>query len=239
MPVQMPRFGLCRCCRLIDASPGAGEPFDVGSGSGLGKIQQRGLVVGRGHAGQRPDLGVGNRPALHRRAQPRQGRQCVGDTDLLARAHRGQYRYASVTSAHTRRSRRSSRCDRRTHAAARGARRWRHAGARRGPRSVLPAFRSSRQGMATRTACWWSSKRRGTGWPCPILASQILPRQVGIGSANRTRSIVSDGMTPDRSSGGRGGAQTGTSDPEGDFAFVELAILSSAKSLGRMKIELA
>ena len=46
MPMQMPRFGLRRGRASIDTSPGAGEAFDVGGGSGLGEIQQRGLVSG-------------------------------------------------------------------------------------------------------------------------------------------------------------------------------------------------
>ena len=110
LPMQMPRLGLLRRGHLIDAPPGAGEALDVGGGAGLGEVQQRGLVLGRGHAGQRPHLGVGDRAALHRGADARQGRQRVGDADLLAGGAEVDARCASAASARTTRSRCSSRC---------------------------------------------------------------------------------------------------------------------------------
>ena len=89
--MEVPRLGL-RCGHLIDAPPGADQAFDVSGGAGLGEVQQRGLVLGSGDAGQRPDLGVGNRPALHRGAHARERRQRVGDADLLAGGAEGDAR---------------------------------------------------------------------------------------------------------------------------------------------------
>ena len=63
LPMQVSRLGVCGCGRLIDPTPRADEAFDVGGSAGLREVEQRGLVLQRGHAGQRPHLGVGDRAA--------------------------------------------------------------------------------------------------------------------------------------------------------------------------------
>ena len=89
LPMQMSRLGLCRCGRLIDPTPRADEAFDVGGRAGLREVEQRGLVLRRGHAGQRPHLGVRDRAARHRGADGRQRGQRVRDPHLLTRCAQG------------------------------------------------------------------------------------------------------------------------------------------------------
>ena len=142
--MEMSRLGL-RGCRTVDAPPRAGEALNVCRGAGLGEVEQRGLVFRSGDAGQRPDLGVGDRPALPWWRSRAAGSPARGRRGPSRGRHPGRCRCASAANAHTRRSRCSTRCGRRTRAAARAARRWRHAAAPPARRSTRRARRSRRR----------------------------------------------------------------------------------------------
>ena len=62
VPVQAPRLGLLRRRHAVDPPPGAGQAFDVGGGTGLREVEQRGFVLWRGDTGQRPHLGIRDAP---------------------------------------------------------------------------------------------------------------------------------------------------------------------------------
>ena len=79
----MPRLGFRRGGGIVHAPPGADQALHLRGGAGLREGQQR-LVGRRGHAGERADLGVGNRAALHGGADERKRRQRVRHAHLLA-----------------------------------------------------------------------------------------------------------------------------------------------------------
>ena len=198
------RASALRRGHLIDAPPRAGQAFDVGGGAGLGEVQQRGLVLRSGDAGQRPDLGVGDRPALHRGAHARERRQRVGDADLLAGGAQGDARapvqpmrtggeavvppgaLVELAQQHEQlvgggMEPRRQRGDLLAERVGRE---------RRGPQRDVRGRRNGRVGER-----WRSSYR--------ILASQYLPRQIGRRRTNPTRSTVGRGTTLDRARQGR------------------------------------
>ena len=93
IPSSSTQVERCRC-RCRDSSCAAAATSStrrqartrrstLGRRAGLREVQQRRFVVGRGHAGQRPHLGVRDGSALHRGADARQRRQRVGDAHLL------------------------------------------------------------------------------------------------------------------------------------------------------------
>ena len=86
-----------------------------------------------------------------------------------------------------------------------------------------------RRAAGVRRRCSQSSER--WRWPCPILASQFLPRQIGRRATNSARSIVSDERdTCSTAQTGATAPRLATADLDGDFAHVGPEILSSTKS---------
>jgi hypothetical protein len=75
----LPAFGCA-----IDAAPGSHEALDLRGGGSQGHIEQRGLIVGPGHARECAHLGIGELSALHAPRDPRQRRQRPGHAHFLA-----------------------------------------------------------------------------------------------------------------------------------------------------------
>ena len=84
-PMPLALLRLLRSLEAIDPPPGADEALDVGGCAGQGQIDEPPFVLGRGDPREGAHLGVRQRPALHRRADARKGRQRAGDSHLLAR----------------------------------------------------------------------------------------------------------------------------------------------------------
>ena len=84
-PTRVPSRGLAGLGLAVDASPAAHDALDVLRRAGAADRQQALFRLGRGHAGQRPDLGVGELAARERRRQLRQLLQRACHADALAR----------------------------------------------------------------------------------------------------------------------------------------------------------